>query len=130
MSAQIRKERKGYYSILEQTQKGSLDITHWLVWFINCLRNALQASNKVLNKVIQKHTFWNNHAKTPLNKRQVLILNRLHDGLKGKLNTSKWAKMAKCSTDTALRDIQDLLKKDILVKAKDAGGRSTNYILK
>ena len=128
MSSQIQKERKGYYSILELSQKGTLDITMWLDWFLNCLLNALNSSNEVLSKVLYKHKFWNKYAKYTLNARQVVMLNKLLDGFKGKLTSSKWAKITKCSTDTALRDIQDLMTKQIL-KKEAAGGRSTNYEL-
>ena len=129
MSAQIRLERKGYYKILEQTQKDTLDITRWLVWFLDCLLNALQASQEILSRVLFKHQFWTLHATTSLNDRQVKLLNRLLDGFQGKLTSSKWGKIAKCSKDTALRDIQDLIHKGILEK-DNAGGRSTNYVLK
>ena len=128
MSAQIRKERKGYYNILEQTQKGTLDITKWLEWFLDCLLNALEGSEEILEKVLQKHHFWTRHATTQLNDRQIKLINKLLDGFYGKLTTGKWAKIAKCSNDTALRDIQDLLEKEILVKDA-AGGRGTNYLL-
>lgn len=129
MSAQIRKERKQYYEILEFTQKGNLDITNWLLWFLNCLMNALLSTGSTLSMVLFKAEFWNKHSKIILNERQRLLLNKLMDGLDGKLTSSKWAKIAKCSSDTALRDIQDLIDKDILRK-EDAGGRSTNYELK
>ena len=128
MSAQIRLERNQYYEILEQTQKGDLDITEWLVWFLDCLTAALQSTDKTLARVLTKAKFWEQHRATILNERQRLMVNKLFDGLEGKLNTSKWAKMAKCSTDTALRDIQDLMDKGILQK-EAAGGRSTNYAL-
>ncbi|MEO5909964.1 MAG: Fic family protein [Pelobium sp.] len=127
-STQIRIERKVYYAVLEKTQRGDLDITLWISWFLNCLKNAIKAADETLAKVLFKHDFWNKNAKTVLNSRQVLILNKLMDGFEGKLNTSKWAKIAKCSADTALRDIQDLIKKEILKKV-EAGGRSTNYEL-
>ena len=129
MSAQIRKERKQYYEILESTQKGNLDITNWLLWFLNCLMNALLSTESILSKVLFKAEFWNKYSKIILNERQRLLLNKLIDGLDGKLTSSKWAKIVKCSSDTALRDIQDLIDKDILRK-EDAGGRSTNYELK
>jgi Fic family protein len=129
MSAQIRKERKQYYEILESTQKGNLDITNWLLWFLNCLMNALLSTESILSKVLFKAEFWNKQSKFILNERQRLLLNKLIDGLDGKLTSSKWAKIAKCSSDTALRDIQDLIDKDILRK-ENAGGRSTNYELK
>ena len=129
MSAQIRLERSAYYAILEKTQTGSLDITAWLLWFLACLTNALNATNQTLERVLNKAVFWKKHAKTVLNERQIVMLNKLLGQFEGKLNTSKWAKMAKCSTDTALRDIQDLVNKDILEK-DISGGRSTNYVLK
>ncbi len=129
MSTQIRTERKKYYDILEKTQKGTPDITGWLEWFLNCLLNSLEASETILGKVIFKHNFWlHNGAKTE-NERQRKILNLLLDGFEGKLNTSKWAKICKCSQDTALRDIKDLLDKNILYKLP-GGGRSTSYGLK
>lgn len=128
MSSQIRKERAGYYTILEKTQQGTLDITSWLTWFLNCLDSALTASSATLDLVFKKAVFWERHAKTILNSRQVLIINKMLDGFEGKLNSSKWAKIAKCSQDTALRDIQDLIEKKIMTK-QDAGGRSTNYDL-
>lgn len=129
MSAQIRLERSAYYAILEKTQKGNLDITAWLLWFLECLTDALNATNQTLERVLNKAVFWKKHAKTVLNERQIGMLNKLLGQFEGKLNTSKWAKMAKCSTDTALRDIQDLVNKDILEKDV-SGGRSTNYVLK
>ncbi len=128
MSSQIRKERKEYYNKLEKTQKGNLDVTNWLDWFLNCLLNALGASNQILAKVIYKHRFWNKNATRIQNDRQKLLLNKLLEGFIGKLTTSKWAKIAKCSPDTALRDIQDLVNKKILRKTEE-GGRSTNYEL-
>jgi Fic family protein len=128
MSAQIRKERAAYYDILESTQKGSLDITHWLSWFLQCLDLALEASSETLAGVLKKARFWEKHATTILNQRQQLMLNKLLDGFEGKLNTSKWAKMTKTSPDTALRDIQDLMNKKVLVK-EEGGGRSTSYVL-
>jgi Fic family protein len=129
MSAQIRKERKEYYDVLETTQKGSLDITTWLRWFLECLNRSLLATDETLAVVLQKARFWENHATTPLNQRQTILINKLLDGFEGKLNTSKYAKITKTSTDTALRDIQDLLRKKILVK-EVGGGRSTSYMLK
>lgn len=126
MSAQIRAERNEYYLSLEKTQKGSLDVTKWLVWFMNCLLNALQATDNILSKGLFKHQFWNAHATDLLNNRQVVLLNKLLDGFDGKLTSSKWAKIAKCSADTALRDIQDLINKQILRK-EQGGGRNTSY---
>ncbi len=129
MSAQIRKKRKQYYEILEKTQKGNLDVTGWLLWFLNVLMNALESTESVLSKVLFKADFWTKHSKTIINERQRLLLNKLIDRFEGKLTSSKWAKIAKCSSDTALRDIQDLINKGILIKS-EAGGRSTSYDLK
>ena len=129
MSAQIRIERKDYYEILEKIQKGNLNITEWIKWFLNCLINALKSSQSVLIKVLFKANFWSNHAKIVINERQQKLLNKLLEGFEGKLTSSKWAKIAKCSKDTAIRDINDLINKDILQK-EVAGGRSTNYELK
>jgi Fic family protein len=126
MSAQIRKERMDYYDILERTQKDSMDITAWLTWFLQCLNRALEATDETLAVVMKKARFWEKHAATILNERQQLILNKLLDGFNGKLNTSKWAKITKTSQDTALRDIQDLMRKNILMK-EVGGGRSTSY---
>ncbi len=128
MSSQIRKERNDYYDILEKIQKGSLDITAWLEWFLNCLDRALLATNDILANVIKKAKFWEKHAEISLNERQRLMLDRLLNGIEGKMTSSKWAKMAKCSQDTATRDIQDLIIKDVL-KKEPAGGRSTSYAL-
>lgn len=128
MSAQIRKERNEYYDILESTQKGSLDITPWVDWFLQCLDRAITATDETLAPVLKKARFWEKHSGVMLNNRQRLMLNKLLDGFEGKLNTSKWAKMTKASQDTALRDVQDLMEKKILVK--EAGGsRSTSYVL-
>ncbi len=126
MSAQIRKERNAYYNILEQTQQGGLDITGWLEWFLHCINRALHSSEETLSQVLKKAKFWSAHEKTIFNQRQVLLLNKLLDGFEGKLTTSKWAKIAKCSHDTALRDIEYLVKLNILRK-EDAKGRSTSY---
>jgi Fic family protein len=129
MSAQIRIERKQYYAILEKTQKGNLDITDWMKWFLSCLINALQSTGVVLNRVLHKADFWNRHAKTVMNERQQRLLNIILDGFDGKLTSTKWARIAKCSKDTAIRDINDLINKDI-IKKDESGGRSTNYKLK
>ena len=128
MSAQIRIERKHYYELLEKTQKGNLDVTEWLVWFLNCLINALKSTDANLLNVLFKADFWTKHAQTVINERQRKLLNRLLDGFDGKLTSSKWAKIAKCSKDTAIRDLNDLIDKNIL-KKDPAGGRSTNYEL-
>ena len=129
MSAQIRIERKQYYENLERTQKGNSDITEWILWFLQCLINALGATEEILSKTLHKAAFWKKHSTTMLNDRQQKIINRLLDGFDGKLTTSKWAKITKCSQDTALRDIQDLIMKDVLQK-EASGGRSTSYELK
>ncbi|MCW3078373.1 MAG: hypothetical protein JWO32_2982, partial [Bacteroidetes bacterium] len=129
MSAQIRIERKDYYDVLEKVQKGNLDITEWIVWFLNCLDRSLNTTDKALQNVLHKTKFWDHHAHTSINERQRLLINKLFDGFEGKLTSSKWAKIAKCSADTALRDIQDLINKQILEK-EAGGGRSTNYALK
>lgn len=129
MSSQIRAERKNYYDILEETQKGTLDITEWLNWFLNCLGRALTTTEATLSVVLFKARFWEKHASTPLNQRQRIMLNKLLDGITGKLTSSKWAKITKTSQDTAGRDINDLLEKGILVK-QPGGGRSTAYALR
>jgi Fic family protein len=128
MSAQIRKERATYYHTLERTQRGDLDITDWLVWFLDCLDRALTTSGNTLTSVLRKTRYWDWLATKSLNQRQRLLLNKLLDDFTGKLTTSKWAKIAKCSPDTALRDIQQLIEQGILIK-EEAGGRSTSYAL-
>jgi len=128
MSAQIKTERKKYYEILEKTQKGSLDVTEWMIWFLECLISALRTTDTVLISILLKANFWAKHSNTLINERQKKLLNKLLDGFDGKLTSSKWAKIAKCSKDTAIRDINDLIDKDILQK-EAAGGRSTNYEL-
>lgn len=128
MSAQIRIERKGYYEILEKSQKGTLDITKWLMWFLNCLENTLLNTENILQNTIYKSSFWQLHANTIINIRQKNMVNKLLDGFEGKLTSSKWAKITKCSPDTALRDMTDLIQKNIL-KKELAGGRSTHYEL-
>ena len=128
MSAQIRQERRAYYEILETTQKGDLDITPWLEWFLACLGRAFERSETILAAVLDKARFRDRFAATDLNDRQRSITNQLLNGFEGKLTSSKWAKLTKCSQDTALRDIEGLIKKGIL--AKDApAGRSTSYSL-
>jgi Fic family protein len=128
MSNQILTERKKYYDVLERTQRSDGDITEWLEWFLSCLGNALANNREVLESVLAKAKFWKQHSQTSLNDRQRLMLNKLLDGFEGKLTSSKWAKIAKCSQDTAIRDIQDLINKGILHKEAE-GGRSTNYKL-
>lgn len=129
MSAQIRVERKLYYEMLEKTQKGNLDITPWLMWYLNCLQRALNTTDKRLQSVLHKTRFWDKHTNTSINERQRVMINKLFDGFDGKLTSSKWAKINKCSADTALRDINDLLQKKIL-KKEEGGGRSTSYVLR
>ncbi len=126
MSAQIGVERKEYYNILEKTQKGSLDVTEWMKWFLKCLANALKESEQILANVLYKHKFWNKYATQIFNDRQIIIINIMLDGFTGKLTSAKWAKITKCSADTALRDINDLINKQVVQKDL-AGGRSTNY---
>jgi len=130
MSSQIQRERNAYYDILEKSQKSTLDITPWIEWFLSCLKRAIEASDGTLESVLLKARFWEKHVNQPFNERQRNIINRLLDGgFEGRLTSSKWAKMGKCSGDTALRDITDLLDRGILIK-DSAGGRSTGYLLK
>lgn len=128
MSTQIRHERKQYYTTLARTQKSDLNITRWQEWFLGCLVRAVEGAQETLGSVLQKSRFWERFAQEPLNGRQIKVLNRLLDGFEGKLTTSKWAKLAKCSQDTAYRDILDLLERDALQK-DPGGGRSTSYSL-
>ena len=128
MSAQIRIERKAYYDMLESTQKGDLDVTPWLLWFIGCLDRAFDGAETILASVMRKARFWESVAGQPLNERQRKVINRLLDGFEGKLTNAKWAAITKASSDTALRDINDLVQRGILVKDA-AGGRSTSYSL-
>ena len=131
LSAQIQRERKAYYDILERTQKQSLDVTEWLTWFLATLHRAVDQAQQTLDAVLIKTRFWQRWAApgfAPLNARQLKLVNRLLDGFDGKLTSSKWAAIAKCSPDTALRDITDLLARGILRKS-DAGGRSTSYVI-
>lgn len=128
MSAQIALERQDYYEMLEQTQKGSLDITQWIVWFVKMVDKAIESSMETISRTLSKASFWESNRHIAMNERQTKMINMLWDGFEDKLTTSKWAKINKCSTDTALRDIQDLVGKGILVRT-DAGGRSTGYEL-
>ncbi len=128
MSGQICKERRDYYRILEDSQKGTLDVTNWIEWFLGCLGRAFDGAETMLRSVLNKASFWDAHRGEPLNDRQRKLLNKMPDGFVGKLTTSKWAKIAKCSQDTAGRDIHDLVQRGILTK-ESAGGRSTNYTL-
>ena len=128
MSAQIRAERKAYYEILEATQKGDLDITRWLEWFLDCLGRAIDRAETILATVLNKARFWERFDKVEFNNRQREMINRLLNGFEGKLTSSKWANLSKCSQDTASRDIEDLIRRKVLVK-DSAGGRSTSYSL-
>jgi Fic family protein len=128
LSNQILKEKNKYYEILQKVQHSTGDITEWLDWFLNCLYRALETTEVTLKRVLKKADFWDINKETILNSRQRLILNKMFDGFEGKLKTSKWAKIAKCSADTALRDIKDLIDKGILIQ-EESGGRSTNYNL-
>ena len=126
MSARIRAQRNAYYETLEYTQKGACDITAWQEWFLRCLLRAIEGSHDTLGTVLTKARFWERFAKEPLNDRQIKVLNRVLDGFEGKLTSSKWAKLAKCSQDTAYRDILDLIERGALEK-DPGGGRSTSY---
>lgn len=134
MSTQIRIERKAYYSILERTQKSLLisqkgiDLTEWILWFLACLDQTLKKNEVTLKEVLKKDTFWKSQIANSMNERQKKMINKLIDGFEGKLTTSKWAKITKCSQDTAYRDILELIEKKVLIK-DDSGGRSTTYSL-
>jgi Fic family protein len=128
MSSQILAERKLYYEVLQKVQYSSGDITEWIDWFLHCLKNAMLSTEITTQKILRKAEFWKLHQHTPINERQRLILNKLFDDFEGKLQTSKWAKIVKTSSDTALRDIKDLVEKGIL-KQTDEGGRNANYEL-
>ena len=128
LSKQILTVRNAYYEVLKKSQHNNNDITEWLVWFLNCLKHALQETEISIQNIVCKAKFWEKHKNTQINERQRLILNKLFDDFYGKLSSSKWAKITKCSTDTALRDIKDLIEKGILLQ-DEAGGRSTNYTL-
>lgn len=128
LSAQIQRERKNYYAILEQTQNGTLDITPWIKWFFDCLGRAIENGLSALETIVHKAQFWESIAEFSLNERQRKMINLLLDGFNGKLTSSKWAKITKCSQDTAYRDIIDLINRGILVKSSE-GGRNTSYSL-
>jgi Fic family protein len=128
MSAQIRQERAAYYDILEKTQRGTMDVTPWMVWFLGCLGRAIEGAQTILGAVLSKARFWEATADFTPNERQRAVLNRLLDGFDGKITTTKWAKQAKCSHDTALRDIAALVERGLLVRNPE-GGRSTSYAL-
>ena len=128
MSSQIQKNRKSYYEILEKTQKGSMDITNWLVWFLENLLIAIQSSGEITDKVLQKAEFWQKNSNVVFNERQIKVLNRFMDNFEGNLTTTKWAKMCNCSQDTASLDINDLIAKKIMKKV--GKGRATHYLLR
>ena len=128
MSRQLEKERKEYYAQLERQQKGSLDITSWLSWFLGCFSHAVDNAEDTLSSVLFKAALWNRINQDPVNERQRLVINRLLDNFKGYMTTSKYAKIAKCSSDTALRDIRELVVRHILIQ-NPGGGRSTSYRL-
>ena len=128
VSSQIRKERRGYYRILEETQKGATDVTGWLRWFLNCLEAAIDSAATVLANVIARGNFWAAMGHVHFNERQRAMVNRLLEGFEGKLTAAKWAQISKCSHDTALRDINDLISSGVLVRSAP-GGRSTSYDL-
>ena len=128
MSAQIERERKSYYNCLEKCQRGDMDISEWLIWFLDCMDRAIESAKDTLASVLYKARLWDKINRYPVNDRQQLIINRMLDNFEGYMNTSKYAQMAKCSNDTALRDIQDLLGRDIFIK-NPGGGRSTSYRL-
>ncbi|VBB16793.1 hypothetical protein,mobile mystery protein B,Fic/DOC family [Burkholderia stabilis] len=128
LSAQIQRERNAYYDVLERTQRGSLDVTEWLAWFLNTLGRAIDHAHTTLDAVLVKARFWQRCAGFAMNERQVKVMNRLLDGFEGKLTTTKWAALAKCSQDTALRDIMELVEHGVL-RRSSSGGRSTSYEL-
>ena len=128
LSAQIQRERRAYYEILERTQKGGMDVTDWLAWFLETLHAAIEQAHLLLDQVLARYRFWQHVAAVPMNERQIKVLNRLLDGFEGKLTNKKWSALAKCSADTALRDINDLILRGVLQKSA-SGGRSTSYTL-
>ncbi len=129
LSTQIQVERKGYYAILEKMQKGNLEITPWIEWFLHCLIRAIERASSTLEAIMKKSRVWESLARVTVNERQKKLINRLLDGFEGKLTSSKWAIIAKCSQDTAYRDILDLMDKGVLVKGEEKG-RNTSYTLK
>jgi Fic family protein len=128
LSSQIQKERKNYYEQLEATQKGTMDVTAWLAWFLGCLLRAIQGADEQLSNVLFKSLFWQHWSGVSMNLRQIKLMNKMLDGFEGKLTTSKWASIAKCSSDTALRDISELLDLGVLQRS-ESSGRSTSYLL-
>lgn len=128
MSAEINRNKKSYYEILERTQKGDLDITEWLLWFFDCLEKAITRASAIIERTLGKTAYWDKFRDIDINERQRKVINRLWDGFEGKLTSSKWAKICSCSQDTALRDINDLISKGMLRNSGE-GGRSANYLL-
>ena len=128
MSAEINRNKKAYYEVLERTQKGDLDITEWMLWFFGCLENAIVRASGIIERILQKAAYWDQFRDVEINERQRKVVNRLWDGFEGKLTSSKWAKICGCSQDTALRDINDLIAKGMLCNSGE-GGRSANYLL-
>ena len=128
LSHQLLLDKKKYYAILQKTQHQQSDITAWILWFLNCLEKAFLHSEEIIKKSLRNHLFWEHHETTPLNERQRKMIICMQNGIEGKMQSSKWAKMAKCSQDTALRDIQDLISKKIIVQ-ENTSGRNTSYIL-
>lgn len=126
MSAEIKRMQRDYYQVLEHTQKGNGDITEWILWFLKCLEMALDSTENSLSAVMAKARFWETHRNVAFNERQRKLINMQFDGFFGNLTSGKWAKIAKCSSDTALNDIKDLLAKGILIK-NEGSGRSTSY---
>lgn len=128
MSAEINRNKKSYYEVLERTQKGDMDITEWLLWFFGCLESAITRASGTIERTLQKAAYWDRFSQVAINERQRKVLNRLWDGFDGKLSSSKWAKICSCSQDTASRDISDLITKGMLLNSGE-GGRSAHYIL-
>lgn len=128
MSAEINRNKKSYYEILERTQKGGTDITEWILWFLDCLSQAIERAYCKISRTLEKAAYWERFSDVEVNERQRKVLNRLWDGFEGKLTSSKWAKICHCSQDTALRDITDLIRKGML-RDSGEGGRSANYLL-
>jgi len=128
LSNQIQQEKNVYYETLKTEQHSEGDITKWLVWFLTCLKHALLETEESMQNIVRKAAFWEKHKETSINERQRLMINKLFDDFFGKLSSSKWAKITKTSTDTALRDIKDLIEKGVL-QQEEGGGRNANYTL-
>lgn len=128
MSSQIRKERSDYYDTLERTQKDTLDVSDWLVWFLGCFSRAIDGAEEALGNVLRKADFWQRYAREPFTERQKTVMNRFLDGFEGKLTVKKWAAIGKCSIPTAQRDINDLIERRIL-RRNPGGSKNTSYDL-